>query len=577
MMKMCRKVFALMLCLAVLICSLASCGSGATAMKYGSGKISEADYAYLMAMVKGMIENNFKSYYGIALEDVYDEEIADGQTVAEYIKEQVDNTAKLMLVVEQLCKDAGITVSDPSTISEIDSAMQELEDQYGGADALNIELAKRGCNRESLERYEYFQALYDLLEEYRYGDEGMAKIAESDVKKAFDEQYVKITAYQYPLASYDNSGNLVYYVYDFGADYKESELKAFLMEQCMLAGYYTFEEKEDAEKAYNALSAGNPLPEELKDDVEESAEGPVYLAKAGKTIYADLIDKEPGTFLLSDQEEGWAVLYRKELTEDVYNDDVEKQLRETKLSYDAEKYFKENYRTVGHILYKTEEEANKVLAAIRAGETTFEDHIGDTLDKDADGNASVEYTLCETDSFEPGFIDGAFSIEIGEYCVSKSSYGYHLIERRELAADRFQEESVIYAMSAEHLMKRAKEMYENLKNGKAEFADPGEDADYYYVEGAVYQSSNLSEEIVSLLKDAENGEIVFYDAGASGAMIIRKEEMTDEDFKGKYDTVEETLIAKAYDEYLSEFFDSVTVVSSVVDKFDVRTSKSLAG
>ena len=571
-----KKILSLLLVLALAVCMLSSCGGGDVVAKYGSGKIDESDYAYLMAMVKGMFEKNFQTYYGLNLEDYYDESFtSDGKTVAEYMTAQVEDTAKLILVVEQLCKDAGISVDDPSVIASIDSAMQELEDQYGGADALNIELAKRGCNRDTLERYEYFQSLYQLLMDYRYGDNGVAKIAESDVKKAFEEQYVKFGVYQFALASYASDGSLSYFIHDFASDYKKSELKAFMNEQCMYCGYLTFEDEELANQALSDLQSGSKTPEDYEKEADESEATLVYLGKADQTIYKDLADKEPGTVLLEDADEGFVVLYKLVMNEDLF-DDFEDQLRETKVSFDAEQFFSTDFRTVQHILYDDEDTAKQVLQDILDGKTTFEEHTSDSKDVNASTNEpSVEYTFSYGDMVEE-FEKVSFGLEIGEYGIAPTEYGYHLIRRMELNTEAYNEETAITCMSRKYMLSKAEQFYADLQSGKIKFEDGTDDKEISYMEPALYEIANLSEELQTKIADAKVGELIYWKAGASGIMIFMKNELTDDDVKEKYDTVESTLVSTAYDDYLSGFFDEVTVVRSVADRFDIKTAKSLA-
>lgn len=567
-MKTAKKWLAL--CLALTVCCLASCSRKEPVMEYGSGVLDEADYAYLMSYVKSVYNENFK-YYGYEqdINEFLDEPYSEEQTLAEFLTGQIDDTAKLMLVVEQLCREAGISVTDPSVVSEINEAMQEIEDNLGGKDAMAIELAKLGYTRGSLERYEYFNALYTLLRDYRYGEDGVAKIAESDVRAAFEKQYVKMEAYQFQLVGQSSDGTYTNFTHDFASDYEKSEVVDYMLQNFLKVGYLSFAEQTDAEDALAKLSSGEATMDDYKSVCEQYYES--YLVsekKATSTIYAHLADADPGTWLLEDAEEGWLVLYRDEISAEDLTEDAEKEVRAAMVTAEAEKYFRENFVTVGHILYEKEEDAKAVLDGIKAGETTFAEHETDTKD------SGVEYTFSYGEMVEE-FEKAAFALEEGEYCIAQTTYGFHLIERRALKEDAFNEEDAVVAMSRQYLMELADQMFEDMKAGKADFADPGEDAEYSYLAPSVYEKAGLNAELLELLENAGTGEFVMWEVGSSGAMILRLSALTDEDLKEQYETVEDDLIYEAFNDYLTGFFDSVKVNAGVHDRFDIHTAKCM--
>ncbi|MCH5183836.1 MAG: hypothetical protein J1E00_06645, partial [Oscillospiraceae bacterium] len=229
-MKRLQKCVLLLLTFAPLLCLLASCSGGKEetqenqesqerdwVMRYGEQTLDEADYAYLMAVIKEYYNYYCQYYYGQELDAMWEKSLEDGKTFAEMLTETVNDSARTLLVVEQLCAEAGLTV-DEKALAEISDYMQNLADDYGGEDAMKTELAKLGMDPSSVERYERYNHLFDLLREHRYGENGVAKISREEVWEAFRGDYAKVEGYLYNYLVTDNKGNRTEYQYDFGPD-----------------------------------------------------------------------------------------------------------------------------------------------------------------------------------------------------------------------------------------------------------------------------------------------------------------------------------------------------------------------
>ncbi len=575
-MRSLKKSIMLLLVLALTLCLLASCSGESAAMRYGDRVLSESDYAYMMAFIKGYYEYYYSymaSYYSytISMDQLYDQEVGDGITFAEALSTSILEDAKRLLIVEQLCAEAGLTVSDSESLADISEALQELEDDYGGADALDIEMAKLGLKRSSWERYEQYNLLKSLLKEYRYGENGVARISEAEVRQAFTEGYVKAEGYLYSYLVTDSSGNRAMYAYDFASDYAEEDVEAYFLRTFLKISALRFEKEEAAESAYAALSDGSATFDEYKDneDCEVTFEDAfVGQSDMSETLYEGLREAGEDSWYLSGEEDGYYyVVFCSPFTVSDLTEEVENDVRDAMLAEEAYSYFLDNYVTVRHILYSDEETAKQVYADLLAGTTTFAEHESETQD------SGVQYTFTKgtmVDEFE----EAAYQTEVGAYALVESEFGWHVLTRLELDLTGYEYSDVVAAMSRLLLQTAAQEQYEAICAGSASFEEPAEGALYSYSEPALLELSEQNEQLQEALKNAQEGEVIMVDLDAYGVFILRKHATTDEDLSSVYDEVESPLIENAFAAYLQTFFDAVVVNTSITDQFDVRTAQT---
>jgi len=567
-MKLFKKSVLLLLVLALSLCSFASCASEKAAMKYGDMELSESDYAYIMAFVKGYYEYYYaymSQYYGVEfnMEEMYDQDMGGGVTMAQNMTDSIIEQAKMILVVEQLCKEAGLSVEDSDSYAEIEEVMQSLEDDYGGRDALAIELAKLGLNSNSVERYETYNLLLTLLKDYRYGENGVARISEEEVKKAFNEQYIKAEGYLYPFIDSNKASVL----YDFASDYAYADVKTYFAENFVI-DYVSFDDETKASDAFAALSAGDAELSDYFDSCKQRAQDR-FTTKLdlSETLYAGVASIDEGAWYLSEKEgDYYYVIYRHPVTTDLLDEDMEEAVREAMEIRDAYAFFLENYVTVQHILYDDEAKAKATYESVSSGKSKLEDHKKDNKD------SGMQYTFTEG-AMVKEFEKAAFEMKAGEYALVKTDYGWHVMARLDLDVSGFSSKDALAAMSREKMREESAEKYEALVGGEA-FAKPEDGAIYTYSEPSLLALAEQDETLRNALKDAQNGEIVKVEVTGYGVFLLCKSETTDEDLEKIYDDVADPLIENAFYEYLKTFYDSVRVDESVISKFDIRTAKT---
>ncbi len=560
--------------------SLASCSAGDTVMRYGEQELLESDYAYLMATVKEYYDYYAQYYYGSTLDSIWDTAAGDGVTFADALTETVRNSGKMMLIVEQLCAEAGLTIDDAETLAEIDEYMQGLSDDYGGADAMEIELAKIGVTPDAVERYERYNQLFTLLRDYRYGENGVARLSREEVRQNFLSTYAKAEGYLFSyLASDGSSSGRAPYQYDFASDYAKADVEAFLLSDFYCVDYLRYTDEEAAKSAYRALTDGSETFESLVSAGKAASTAQDSYVTAGEfseTLFDGLNAVDEGAWYLSGGEgtdgSSYYVICRKPvsasaLTEGENAEKVDAKVRAAMVTRDAKAYFDENYITVRHILYTDETKAKEVYDALQAGTTTFAEHEGETAD------SGVQYTFTHGSMVEE-FDEAAYGISVGQYALAQSDYGWHVITRLELDGSAFTEADVTAAMSREKLQAEADRVYADLQNGAA-FAKPADGALYDYSEPTVLELSQQDETFREALLDAADGELVRIEVPGYGIYLLRKHELTDDDLDENYSEVEDPLVDTAIYDYLESFFDAVRVDSAVEGRFDIRTAKTM--
>ncbi len=571
-MKKFKKSLLLLLVLAMIMCSFASCsgeigiGGGDVVMRYGDCVLTETDYAYLLSFIKGYYEYMFMNQYGssFVMDDLMDMEMGNGQTLVEFLDSAVLEAAKMLLVVEQLCKENKLEITDADSLKEIETYMADLETNYGGRDAFAIQLAKLGYNATAVERYEKYNLYWKLLSDYYYGDNGVTPIARDEVVKVFNESYVKAEGYLYNFAdsSYQS------YVYDFASDYSEEEVKAFF-EANYVIDYISFKDETIATQAYEALQAGGSM-DDYVESCYKSAKGKfVSEHSLSQNLFEGLKGTEESSWYLSGNEGGvYYLLYRHPISDELYTEELAKTVRSSMVVEDAFAYFLENYYTVRHILYSDKEKATQVYNDILAGKTTFAEHEKDTKD------SGVQYTFTDGTMVEE-FQEAAKTMEVGSYQLVETQYGWHLMTRLELdTVSGFNSSDAVAAMSREVLREDAKKQLAALKSG-ADFAKPGDGDLYVYSESTLLQLTNQLDSLQEAFKNAEVGEFFMLEATGYGIFVLQKQATTETDLEKVYDDVENSLISEAYYNYIHTYFDAITVNQDVLGRFNVRTARAL--
>lgn len=497
-MKITSRIIAVLLA-SVLLFSLVSCkndnGSGTAndgeiVMRYGDYTLNEKEFMYIISTFKSQVVTYYQNYmssYGVSYKesDILGMQMTEEMTIGEYIKDISIEFAQQMLIFEQLCADADITITDQSDIDSIDTALADMEIAYGGTDLFEIELAKLGISKSAIKRYLEANINYSLIREYRYGENGIATVPAENVYEKFINDY-----YRYDGAMF---------------------------------------------------------------------------------AYADLSTGEAHTFK--------------------FDDDAVKA------------YFDNDFVKVRHILYKTSDSSNKklpddkvaekksaaetALSQLQSGEKTFDDLKSQSED------SGFEYVFTYGDMVKP-FEEASFEMEVGEFRLVESEYGFHVVEKLEKTDEDFtgktdengkttggKKDAVIVAMSSKQIRDEALDLFDKMGKGEVDKYPEETDAKKYYAPmkpSYVKKDNSSASEILSIIEKLEVGKFVEKEYPREGTYIIRRLDFTKEDITSDiYSSIEEDLAMTAFSEYVQSFYDKIVVNEALLEKFDVVTIPILDG
>ncbi len=290
-MKKQTRLIALLLVVIMLFaftaCSEESASGGADGevlLSYGEYTLSEKDYMYILGMFKSQMIEYYKAYfaqYGVTYDesDILELKMDDETTLAKYIEDVSLEFAQQMLVFEKLCGEANLSITNQTDIDEINGFLEDLEYSYGGEDLFEIELARIGISRYSIERYLKSEFYYSLIRDYRYGDNGIAKIPAEKVHKEFLENYLHYDGALFAYVDYNNGS-----AYSF--EYSDEEALAFFETEFVKVRHILYktvdssnkklsdekiaEKKAKAEAALAAVKSGEKKLDDLKSETEDS-------------------------------------------------------------------------------------------------------------------------------------------------------------------------------------------------------------------------------------------------------------------------------------------------------------------
>ncbi|MBQ9848032.1 MAG: peptidylprolyl isomerase [Clostridia bacterium] len=324
----------------LLVLSLCSCGGnggsagdgGKVVMSYGDFTLTESEYMYLASYVKDSVVYSQQSTLYQYTGTVYDESeilampVDDETTIADYIEDCAIEFGQQMLIIEALCNGAGITITDETALDEISQNLADLEYAYGGEDLFDIALVRLGFTKSGIERFERFSKLYDLIYDYRYGENGTAKVSESDVKKYFTDNYLR---YEGCVYSYVDNEKNEYITFE----YSDEEVKNYFYSDYVKVCHVLYktvdssnkkldsekiaEKKAKAEAALAAVTSGEKTMNDIKSETEDS--GFEYTFTRGQMVEAfekAAFEMEIGEVRMVETEYGYHIMQKLETTDE---------------------------------------------------------------------------------------------------------------------------------------------------------------------------------------------------------------------------------------------------------------------
>ena len=219
------KILKRVLCLTLSALLLFSLGclksSEKPAMTYKNTAFPESSYSYWLSTYKYNFLYNFNS--GSDDEDFWDSKVSDNQTYEDYINESILNDIKCRTVALRLFDEYGLQLTEDE-IAKIDGDIADKIEYYGSREEINTKLAKMNLNIDLLRDVYIKNAEYDKVNDYLFGDNGINKPTEEELKEYYNDNFVCvkfITIYSGVMLNQDEFGN---YEYDEDGKIKYTEL-----------------------------------------------------------------------------------------------------------------------------------------------------------------------------------------------------------------------------------------------------------------------------------------------------------------------------------------------------------------
>ena len=326
----------------VMLFSFAACSEesssggadGEVLLTFGEYTLSEKDYMYILSMFKSQMIDYYQAYfaqYGVSYteSDILSMQMTEDTTFAQYIEEISIEFAQQMLVFEKLCGDANLTITNQADINQINSFMEDLEYSYGGEDLFEIELARLGLSRYSIERYLRSEFYYSLIREYRYGENGIAQIPAEKVHEKFLNEYLHYDGALFAYVDYNTGAAHTFeYTDEEARAYFESDFvkvrhilyKTVDSSNVKLSDEKVAQKKSKAEAAFNAIKNDGKTLDDYKSETEDS--GYEYVFTRGRMVEnfeKAAFEMEVGEVRLVETEYGYHIIEKLEKTEEDFS------------------------------------------------------------------------------------------------------------------------------------------------------------------------------------------------------------------------------------------------------------------
>ena len=180
------RILSVILAAAMLCALLSGCMGGKTVMKIGGNAISEEIYSAALSYA----DSFFQQSYGFSMKDALDNELSEGTTGADMLKEQADGLVKEFESVVLYAKDKGIELTKEEK-NQIKEAKDAQIESAGGRKAFLDSMSESGMNEAFFDYIMERQQIYSKLYTELFTGEGEFAPSADEVVKSL-EGYVRV-------------------------------------------------------------------------------------------------------------------------------------------------------------------------------------------------------------------------------------------------------------------------------------------------------------------------------------------------------------------------------------------------
>lgn len=164
-----KKSFISLALAAIMVCSLfTGCMGGKTVMKIGGNSISEEIYSAAVTSADVVM---YQQNYGFSMADMLDQELSEGMTGADMLKQAADSIVKEYESITLLAKENGVKLGKEEKDAIRENKKKQIE-SAGGKKAFLEGLAESGANEAFFDYIVERQAIYMKVYEELFTGEG---------------------------------------------------------------------------------------------------------------------------------------------------------------------------------------------------------------------------------------------------------------------------------------------------------------------------------------------------------------------------------------------------------------------
>lgn len=276
------RIFALVLCVAMLAIALASCGASNTVVlsyEAENGKtytLTEAEFAFLMKYRKYEVFSSYGYPSSWDVAEFWNSDAGDNVTLDATLKANVLELAKSIVIEKYLMDLYGLSIeNDADAKKELDEAAANIKKAVKNLGGEGMFKRYWGYKSEELLNYNGFVLQSELVSSHLYDDDnGIAKLTDEQLEKYYTEnykQYLMILINTQQDIKKDSDGNIEYVCYDKnGKEVVVTDIsEEYLKEKEYTLGYsYKYEDIKDEARKTEKEELEDVILQQLKDGAD---------------------------------------------------------------------------------------------------------------------------------------------------------------------------------------------------------------------------------------------------------------------------------------------------------------------
>ena len=268
--------------------------------EYGSSYITSGLYGYIFSEEKTdylYVSSEYAEYLsGSPVADTvsfWNKTASNGKTFAKLLTDNINDYCKELVTVKELASKNNVKVTNKEDLTKIDTIVEDLINDHGSENDLDLFLYKFGIKTSDLRNYYNDVFLIEALKDFYYGENGSRKIPDNEITGYFFDNYVKFT----------------HIFIKFG----------------VTPGETTEETRERAKTLFEDIKSGKEIFEDHLDDSYDKHD-PVVLGKgeAYEEFEKAVFDAGTGEYIISEFDKGVYIVRKEELAESDISDSYQK-------------------------------------------------------------------------------------------------------------------------------------------------------------------------------------------------------------------------------------------------------------